>query len=376
MKKQKVCIVGDGLTGLLSAVALGELDLNIEIFGNFTKIKDADIRTTALSPASFNFLLKFIEKKHSKLFWPCKKIDLFNEIDGKVNFFMDFKNNRNNLMYIIQNIQLKKILLDRIKKNKKIKIFNTRIKKIDEKSSSIILNNKKINFDCALLCVGRNSIITQSFVGKRKISDNFNEIAYTSMVRHNDIITQPKQYFFQEGPMAILPINKKEFSLVWSISKKNDVKTVKKTITNKLVKYVFVKNPKLLKLGSFPIIFNFNSNLSRKNVLVMGEGAYSVHPLAGQGFNLILRDIKELQSLIKNNLSLGLQIKDSFLLKKFIKSRKPENLLFGMSLNLVHKFFKSNNIMNPMKKRIMKDLNKFEFLKKISLNISNKGIFS
>ena len=196
------------------------------------------------------------------------------------------------------------------------------------------------------------------------------------MVRHNDIITQPKQYFFQEGPMAILPINKKEFSLVWSISKKNDVKTVKKTITNKLVKYVFVKNPKLLKLGSFPIIFNFNSNLSRKNVLVMGEGAYSVHPLAGQGFNLILRDIKELQSLIKNNLSLGLQIKDSFLLKKFIKSRKPENLLFGMSLNLVHKFFKSNNIMNPMKKRIMKDLNKFEFLKKISLNISNKGIFS
>ena len=108
----------------------------------------------------------------------------------------------------------------------------------------------------------------------------------------------------------------------------------------------------------------------------MGEGAYSVHPLAGQGFNLILRDIKELQSLIKNNLSLGLQIKDSFLLKKFIKSRKPENLLFGMSHNLVHKFFKSNNIMNPMKKRIMKDLNKFEFLKKISLNISNKGIFS
>ena len=173
-----------------------------------------------------------------------------------------------------------------------------------------------------------------------------------------------------------MPINKKEFSLVWSISKKNDVKTVKKTITNKLVKYVFVKNPKLLKLESFPIIFNFNSNLSRKNVLVMGEGAYSVHPLAGQGFNLILRDIKELQSLIKNNLSLGLQIKDSFLLKKFIKSRKPENLLFGMSLNLVHKFFKSNNIMNPMKKRIMKDLNKFEFLKKISLNISNKGIFS
>ena len=40
MKKQKVCIVGDGLTGLLSAVALGELDLNIEIFGNFTKLRN------------------------------------------------------------------------------------------------------------------------------------------------------------------------------------------------------------------------------------------------------------------------------------------------------------------------------------------------
>ena len=41
----------------------------------------------------------------------------------------------------------------------------------------------------------------------------------------------------------------------------------------------------------------------------------------------------------------------------------------------MHKFFKYDKISNPIKKRIIKDINSFEFLKKISLNFSNKGIF-
>ena len=55
-----------------------------------------------------------------------------------------------------------------------------------------------------------------------------------------------------------------------------------------------------------------------------------VHPLAGQGFNLILRDIKKLNELISKNLRLGLTIKDSNIPKDLSDSRKPENLLIGL----------------------------------------------
>ena len=35
------------------------------------------------------------------------------------------------------------------------------------------------------------------------------------------------------------------------------------------------------------------------NILILGEGLHIIHPLAGQGFNLVLRDIKKLQEILK-----------------------------------------------------------------------------
>ena len=51
-----------------------------------------------------------------------------------------------------------------------------------------------------------------------------------------------------------------------------------------------------------------------------------VHPLAGQGFNLILRDIEKLNELISNNLRLGLTIKDSNIPKDLSDSRKNQKI--------------------------------------------------
>ena len=107
----------------------------------------------------------------------------------------------------------------------------------------------------------------------------------------------------------------------------------------------------------------------------MGEGSYNIHPFAGQGFNLILRDIRELYNNLDQYLSIGIQIKDSLLLKHFSSSRKPENLLFGLGLSFIHKFFKNNKISNPIRRVILKDINKFKTLKDISLSFADKGIF-
>ena len=68
-------------------------------------------------------------------------------------------------------------------------------------------------------------------------------------------------------------------------------------------------------------------------------------------------------------------IKDSEIIKKFVSSRKPENLLFGLGISLTNSFFKQNKITSPIKDFILKDINKFNFLKEMSIKISDKGIF-
>ena len=378
MIKQKICIVGNGLTGLTTALILSNLNLEIHLIGKFKKKKDIyDKRTTAISHDNYKFLTNFIkEKKELKSFWSIKKINLFHEeISGYKNF-LNFENNGQNLMHIVQNNKLKQILLEKIKKNKNVKIINTEIKIIDEQNTCVSFRNKKIFYDLILLCAGSKSALVRKLLGKRSVINDTNEIAFTTIVKHKLAIVDAKQFFLNEGPLAILPFEKNKFSIVWSIHKKYSFDNVKFLMKEKLNKIFKIKNGFIFsKVDFFPVSFKLNINFINKNTLVLGEGSYNIHPFAGQGFNLILRDIRELYNNLGQYLSIGIQIKDSLLLKHFLNSRKPENLLFGLGLSFIHQFFKNNKMSNPIRRLILKDINKFRTLKDISLNFANRGIF-
>ena len=377
MKKQKICVIGDGLSGLTAALALSNLDIEVDfIIKNIQEKKTSDPRITAISQSNFKFLIKYLDKKDAKLFWPCKKINLFYEKINHLYNFINFSEDHKNLLYIIKNNDLKKIFLKKIKNKKNIKIINKEVKKVDTKNTCIQLGKKSYVYDLILLCVGRSSKIISEFVGKRYIQKDDKEIALTSMVSHNINISDPRQYFLKEGPLAILQINEKNFSFVWSVSNKLKTINTKDLVYNKLKKILGNKtNINLNEIVTFPISFKFNSIFSKNNSLVLGDGSYNVHPVAGQGFNLIIRDIIKLFQFIEYNQSLGLPIRDSEIIKKFVSSRKPENLLFGLGINLTNSFFKQNKITSPIKDFILKDINKFNFLKEISIKISDKGIF-
>ena len=101
---------------------------------------------------------------------------------------------------------------------------------------------------------------------------------------------------------------------------------------------------------------------------------HAVHPMAGQGFNLVLRDIKKLSNLTSKALSLGLSLKNSFILKDFYQARNPENTILGLGIDLTNIFFKDNKYFSPIKKKILNKITYFKFIKKISQIVSDKGI--
>ena len=96
--------------------------------------------------------------------------------------------------------------------------------------------------------------------------------------------------------------------------------------------------------------------------------------MAGQGFNLVLRDIKMLKELTSKTLKLGLLIKNSFILKDFYNLRKPENNLLGLGINLTNIFFKNKKYFPSLKREILNNVSRLGFIKKISQSISDKGI--
>ena len=380
MKKQKICVIGDGLAGLMTALVLSKSDIQIDLIFKNKKVKKIkDSRTTAISESNYLFLSRFFKNSDLKIFNSCKNIDLYNEKSGQYQHFMNFNEQGKNLLHMVENKKLKNIILKNIKKTKNIKIIYGTVKKLDVEKTCILIKNKKLYYDLIALCLGRQTDIVLQLIGKRYIEDNSEEISFTGLVKHDKNIIKAKQYFLKEGPLAILPINKNIFSFVWTLNRnyrKIKSQNIKKLVSQKLKSIIGSRTKiSLEQPKGFPVSFKFNTNFVKKNSLVLGDSSYNVHPIAGQGFNLILRDIKKLSEFIIENQSLGLQIKDSMILEKFTRSRKPENFLYGLGINFTSRFFKHNKSTSLLKEMIFKDINKFKFLKKLSLKISDQGIF-
>ena len=83
--------------------------------------------------------------------------------------------------------------------------------------------------------------------------------------------------------------------------------------------------------------FNLRS-YHHNNILAFGDLLHKVHPLAGQGFNMTIRDIKVLSQIVKKRLDLGLLI-DSSVSLEFQKKIKHKNLIFSNGIDLIHEIF-------------------------------------
>ena len=71
------------------------------------------------------------------------------------------------------------------------------------------------------------------------------------------------------------------------------------------------------------------------NILAFGELLHKIHPLAGQGFNMTIRDIKILSKIIEKKLDLGLPIYSS-INTEFENNSKYKNLIFSNGIDLIY----------------------------------------
>ena len=114
----------------------------------------------------------------------------------------------------------------------------------------------------------------------------------------------------------------------------------------------------LIKLGNYISSFELSSanlrNYYYKNILAFGELTHKIHPLAGQGFNMTIRDIKILLEIIQNKIDLGLPINSS-VNQEFQKNTKHRNFIFSNGIDFIYEFFnyeskiKNNFLVNSLK---------------------------
>ena len=319
-----VCILGNSLTALTLAKALVNYEIDVDVIFNKKNYKINDTRTIGISKNNIDFFNRNIINIE-KLIWNIKKIEIFSE-NLKKEKLINFKANKNQLFSIIKNHELYQLLDKDLSKSK---FFKSRFS--IEKNFSFL--NK---YDLVINCDPFNFITKRYF--SKKISKEYNSTAYTTIISHDEIINDTAvQIFTKKGPLAFLPISNKKTSIVYSIHNSNNLeeKNIKELIKDKNFYY---KISEVEKINSFELkSFNLRSYY-HNNILAFGDLLHKVHPLAGQGFNMTIRDIKVLSQIIKKRLDLGLLI-DSSVSLEFQKKIKHKNLIFSNGIDLIHEIF-------------------------------------
>ena len=149
--------------------------------------------------------------------------------------------------------------------------------------------------------------------------------------------------------MAFLPISNSTTSIVWSVKNNSGSD---KIILNFNKRFDFIKNisSKFLevldvskKIEKFGLTFEFLRKTALFRTIFMGDITHKIHPIAGQGWNMTLRDIDILVKDLREKITKGYDIGDMNLLKEFEKKTKTSNLLFSVSIDLIRKAFRAQS---------------------------------
>ena len=381
-KKHNVIIIGSGLVGMILALSLAKKKISVTIIEKNKKSKLLninDLRTSAISQGSSRILsdLKVWDKLKSK----AQEINSILVKDGKkskINF--DSKSTSEGpLGFIIENKILKEFIFKEIMKSKFIKFFHdVKINEIDNKNEQIIkLKTDKGVLESSLLvgADGRYSKIRELSNLKYSYKDYNQKALVFNIFHQNSHNSSAVEFFFPSGPLALLPMknkNKKMSSVVWTIENSEQIKLKKKEKFVEEFEKKYNHHFGKIKFISTPVEYNLNVFYCYKHftnrIVLVGDACQAIHPIAGQGLNLGIRDALTLADTLEQGKNLGLDLGDNFLLKKYSRKRMIDKNLLVQSTHNLNKLF-SNNLLflSILRKLGMRIFNKSSFLKKQSM---------
>ena len=343
-------IYGGGISSEIAALALAKNNFKVCYVKNQVTQKTESNLVTFLSSGSINYLCSIIDDPlEFNKFTDIEKIScrLASIKDGSS---ITFDNEPNSTMgKILPNKIISEQLATSLKENKNIDtLFKTKSirKETHSNKVSIVIDEQKEIFATVLiLSVNDENLLEQNNI--KFISQDLKQTAFSINVK-GEFKKQNHafQIFTSSGPLAFLPYTHNQASLVWSL--KNDSKELnyeKSELESKVNDY-FEKEIGALKIENIEthkLNFLYAKKLYHGNTVLMGNIAHNIHPIAGQGLNLSIKDISLFVEVILKYTSLGYEVNNRMAFKEFDQLRKIDNAAYSFGTLALDKILKSKN---------------------------------
>ena len=313
-----VIIVGGGLIGSALAIALSSIGFDVTVVdrqsNKLTKSQNFDGRAYALSHASIR-MLKVLGiwnyfKENAQPILDIKVSD-GRVGEGASDWFLHFDHQEleeGPMGHLIEDRYIREALKTDIEMSKQIKyIYNAEVISQNVKDTSVSLNlsdGQALRAQLLVGCDGRNSKIAQ-WSNISHVGWNYNQTALVCALSHEkQHFGVAHQFFNPAGPLAILPLKGNKSSIVWTETKDrakhiNDM--CDEDYLNALSPVIgdFLGSINLVgDRFSYPLGLSLADSFIAKRTVLVGDSAHGIHPLAGQGLNLGLKDIAALTEVL------------------------------------------------------------------------------
>ena len=356
MHNKPIHIISCGLTGMIMALALAHHGIPSTILESSKSDKfPPDLRTTAFTRKAYQFM---------------KSVGIWNLIADEVGpindiYVVDNKSPRilhmgheeahvDAIGYILRNDFLKERFYAAVLKEKLITLKKGVDTSVSPTKEGIL----------TLACEGRASPIKNHF--DTRVNKDYGQSAIVLVAEHE----KPHEctaveHFMPSGPFATLPMhNPHQSSIVWT-EKHAIAALYKKMPIDDLTMHLqehfgeFLGKVKIVSdVQTFPLTAYITKTYVKDNIVLVGDVAHAVHPLAGQGLNQGIKDIEELTHIISSRIKNGLEI-DDFALKGYENARMQDNYNMFLLTDNINRVFSN-------------DIKPLAFIRRLGMSILNE----
>jgi 2-octaprenyl-6-methoxyphenol hydroxylase len=353
-----VIIVGGSLIGLAQALALAAHGISSHVIDRADPammLADGfDGRTSAISSSSMNMFTAIgLGDRLAGKGCPIKQIWVS---DGLKPGTLDFVPNEDDgfLGQMFENRLLRRILYQAASESPHITLHmpaNITAKNRDDTGVSVTLDDGTVLTAQLLIVAEGRASQTREEAGLKIAHWQYDHAALVGAITHekphNEIAYE---IFYPTGPFAVLPMlddaqGRHRSAIVWSQTRKDAptyMKLGERAFAAELEKamgHMLGKVAMAAPLSSFPLGFHHAANITAQRLALVGDSAHGIHPIAGQGLNLGLRDVASLAEVLVDGARLGLDLGDAQLLDRYSRWRGVDTLMVAMSTDSLNRLF-------------------------------------
>jgi len=331
-KKYEVLIVGAGITGLTVAALLAQCrhrdSLRLTVVDaaprpTFASDDDIALRVSAIATGSAGLLDTIgawsqVREKRASAYERMRVWDESSTVDSSATLRFDAAEFAvPQLGFIVENSLIQHAIVEVLSKLDVELMFNTTVESLEA--------------DLVIGADGARSFVRDS-AGIKTRDFPYGQTAFvTHLQPERPHLNTAWQRFMQDGPLGMLPLGDGRISVVWSIhdvlaeriidANDEELGEILSEASDYVLGDLTVAGPR----GAFPLCARHAEQYVTPGIVLVGDAAHAVHPLAGQGANLGLQDAAALAEVIDQALGKGEHPGDRPVLRRYERARKGEN---------------------------------------------------